>query len=422
MILTLRGAPPRAALPSAAVLTAVLTAASVAVPIAPATAGTVAATMVPARAAASAAPEVAYGRVPLKPPVPPTDSAQAPTLAEAPVERVFALAETMSWSRSVVVDADTGERVTTPPPPGTQRRLQVRSAAWDVLALDAEGGGWRRLPGAFGTQQSQLFPGPEAAASVSPDGRRLALGGTAQTPARVTTLQVDTGMRDGYRVGAYGTTTNLQFSPDGRYLALDLGVSRPEARHLPHDLVVVDLRTGVSRTVLQGRSGQYAWSPDSRRLAVTSGSGLARETTGRAPRRTVVVDVPTGRTTELPRPAARQVGAPVFSADGREVWVIAEDTARASTATQVLVRLPVDGSPARVVPLSPRPGRVDRHSIVGRRGNALLVRGYVNGPGPGLRAALLALSPRTGRLTPFLRALRWSPPVALTVLEKGRLS
>jgi Tol biopolymer transport system component len=58
-----------------------------------------------------------------------------------------------------------------------------------------------------------------------------------------------------------------RFSPDGRWIACTQWLSRTR----PYNLALVDVRTGATRII--GRVGQiedYAWSPDSKRLAFTS--------------------------------------------------------------------------------------------------------------------------------------------------------
>lgn len=67
----------------------------------------------------------------------------------------------------------------------------------------------------------------------------------------------------------------LQWSPDGRYLAVPAGNTESLANHVnPGRLVLVDLRTGAVRrfAAVGGLGiGRYAWSPDSRAIRYNTG-------------------------------------------------------------------------------------------------------------------------------------------------------
>ncbi|NHC46452.1 TolB family protein [Motilibacter aurantiacus] len=376
--------------------------------------------LAPASALTSAATST-DGYLPRAMPKPPTDSTAVPTLAASPITRGLTTAQILDWDDSVVFDYATGQRVTAPPPPGSRGAYTIESGVYDAYVLDADGTGWRRLPGRV-TQQRGPYA-QNAFPAISPSGRALAGGGTFQRPARVRTLTLRTGQQREYRLGTFGTTSNLQFSPDGRWLAFDLSRTRPNRPATPHDIVVLDLATGDFRTLLSGRTGPFSWSPDSRRIAVAAGGGLANELPG-PQRRTVVVDVATGGLTELARPGARGQSAPVFSADGRELWMLVQDKVRWKDARPALAVVPVDGTAARLVPLQgARTNSPYGVMVVGRRGDALLLSGPLDLARP-LRGGhgLSALSPRTGRVRPFLGDPSYpAGPLALTVLEKGQL-
>ncbi|NHC13911.1 hypothetical protein [Motilibacter deserti] len=373
--------------------------------------------------AGRAAATAGYGIVPRSVPAVPQDSAGLRRLADAAVQRVFTVREVLDWSRSVVEDPLTGERISAPPA-GPRRPVRVLDGYYDRVALDADGGReWLRLPSSLTRRETFPSSGLGAPLVLAPDGRHVGFGTASRGAARITVLAVASGRTRSYPVASGATATDLQFSPDGHRLAFALGRAAPGPRWNRTDLAVLDLRSGAVRTLLADRYGSFAWSPDSRRVAaaVDDYDYAGNEPTLVA-RRSVLVDVASGRATPLARPGGQQRGGPVFSSDGREVWLLAQDREDYRTARTVLVRSPVDGRAARVVRARQLPAPTGfLNPVLGRRGNALLMTGLVPRPGGATRTAVYALSPTSGRVTPFIRRLSWFPPVAVTVLEKGRL-
>jgi WD40 repeat protein len=104
-----------------------------------------------------------------------------------------------------------------------------------------------------------MVAGVGYAATVSPDGRRIAVGDEA---GYVNCFDVATGQKVWNYAGASGIRTNLTFSPDGRNLACCQGYSR--------DICILEVATGQLRDLrrVSSWSGQaLAFSPDGKVLA-----------------------------------------------------------------------------------------------------------------------------------------------------------
>lgn len=248
----------------------------------------------------------------------------------------------------------------------------------DVYAYGADGQGWRRLPDV--ARASQSATGATAAMGVyqalSPDGTRAAGGGTFQEPLVIHTMTLATSRRRDYVLDTpdrFGSVGALSYSPDNRWLAIDLGRTRPQ-HSARHQLVVIDTRTGHCRVLAEEISGSPRWSADSRRISVVTG------TSGRSARKppTIsVIDVADGSTRDVARlGAAAAVNAPLITPDGTGV-VVALGTASGG----VLRRYRLSGQLVAEVAL-----RAPENTVLGWRAGQILVTSE----------GVALLDPRTG--------------------------
>ncbi|NHC44118.1 TolB family protein [Motilibacter aurantiacus] len=347
-----------------------------------------------------AAPPVSGpGTFPRTQPAVPDDGSSVPALADAPIRRAAMLHSVIDWAASDVRDVATGARITARPtaPTGYTGTVVV-----DVLAYDADGSGWRRLPGQLRRGASEDPSPPDAFAQLSDDGTRTAGGGQFMRPVVVRTFVFATGEQRDYSLDRFGSVRDLRWSPDNRYIAFALGVARPDhtSAERGQRLMLLDTRTGEFRTLAQQVSAPVAWSSDSRRLAAVIG-----EAGSRAPKQPTlaVIDARSGHVKDLTRRPLSTTGAPVWSRDGRTLWVLGYGSA----GRTVLRTVDVDGGGERVEPV-PGAGVMP---ITGR-GDAIVVAG---GSGLGL------LSPETGRTRP-LTEVRWSGgSMALGILREGHI-
>lgn len=202
------------------------------------------------------------------------------------------------------------------------------------------------------------------------------------------------------------------WSPDGRQIAY---VSRREEepdRHLNYDLYIVEARAGAPERRLTSFPGsdldpywesRPAWSPDGRRIAYLR-SGEDRWIYY-APWQLAVVDVASGAE-RIPAPIDRCMSRPRWSADGRSVYALVEQS-RVTNLSRIEL------ATGRVTPLTGG-NRFDYDfDLAGRRGEPRLV---VLG-GDDLRPYGLAAVERGGSLRPldthndWLAAERWLAPV-----------
>jgi dipeptidyl aminopeptidase/acylaminoacyl peptidase len=188
----------------------------------------------------------------------------------------------------------------------------------EVWVVGADGTGLARVP----VEQAR-------APRWSPDGRTLAVIGGAERPA-VHALTPPSGAP----LAITGTegARDIAFSPDGRSLAFLRADDAPprtdpvvvdEQTPRPTRLWVVDAAGGVPRRVLPGEltAWRFAWSPDSRRIAVLASSSPLAEGQEYGSR-LLSMAVAGGEPLVLAEKTSPQ-SAPAFSPDGRTVAYLA---------------------------------------------------------------------------------------------------
>ena len=227
-------------------------------------------------------------------------------------------------------------------------------AKTQVWAMPALGGEARRL--------TELPAGVEDFA-WSPDGRRLAViawdparpAGTEQ-PKNPPPIVIDrfwfkqdvTGYLDERRQHLYvvdlaGGQAELltpgahdeylpAWSPDGRTIAYVTKRGADPDRHMNFDIYLVEPRTGAPERQLTTFEGadldpqwetRPAWSPDGRRIAYLQGGG--DKWVYYSPYQLAVIDVATGES-RLPAPIDRCFSKPRWSADGRSILALIEQS------------------------------------------------------------------------------------------------
>jgi dipeptidyl aminopeptidase/acylaminoacyl peptidase len=128
--------------------------------------------------------------------------------------------------------------------------------------------------------------------------------------------------------------------------------------HRTGHLWVVDAGTGAARrlTDLPAGVNAIAWSPDSTRIAVTTGARRFHDLFSVS--RVLVIDVATGRRTEVAAHPKGVYGTPTWLPDGRTIAVLGGNAPEAYYRNQVLL-FPADGS-------DPRGGRdlTGRHDVM----------------------------------------------------------
>lgn len=116
--------------------------------------------------------------------------------------------------------------------------------------------------------------------------------------------------------------------------------------HRTGHLWLVDVATGAARRLTQLPAGvnAIAWSPDSTRIAVTTGPRRGWDLLSRS--RVLVIDVATGRSTEVAAHPDGVYGSPAWLPDGKTVAVLGGHVPEAFYRNDVLL-FPADGSDAR---------------------------------------------------------------------------
>ena len=147
----------------------------------------------------------------------------------------------------------------------------------DTLALDGE-------PVAVAQNVRNAAAASRSAFSVSSTGVLVFRGGTLADSVRIRWYERG-GQRGDLVHADAGDFSNLELSPDGKYLAVVVGSGES-------DLWIKDLSSGAFQRVTSapGAETQEVWSPDSRRLAFAAAKGLSYTVVGSG----VVAAVPGG--------------------------------------------------------------------------------------------------------------------------------
>jgi imidazolonepropionase-like amidohydrolase/Tol biopolymer transport system component len=208
------------------------------------------------------------------------------------------------------------------------------------------------LPAVFADPGSSLPPRILHVPTVSPDGQHLIFGA-----AGFIWVQRLGGGAAEIVYKSDGFAWNGTMSPDNLHLAL------LEARHGTKSVKVLDMQSGITRTLVSGESWpwQLNWSPDGRRLIFVDTSE----------QQVVVVDASDG-SVQWVTPIRGSVWGvrPMFSPDGQAIYFSDEDT---------LFRLPL-GEGAALAPLTTLTDEFtdalvseDEHWLVFRRGRGIWV-------------------------------------------------
>ena len=291
-------------------------------------------------------------------------------------------------------------------------------ATTQVWALPANGGEPRRLTNLPGGVEDYVW---------SPDGTRLALIAMdperpegAIKPKKPAPIVVDRYQFKEDGIGYLGTRRRHLYlfdvatgradlltagdhdeylpawSPDGRQIAYVTKRGEDPDRHLNFDLYVVEARAGATERQLTRFPGsdldpywesRPAWSPDGRRIAYLR-SGENRWIYY-APWQLAIVDVASGEE-RIPAPIDRCMGRPRWSADGRSVYALIEQS-RVTNLSRI------DLASGRVTPLTTGHRFDYDFDLTSRRGEPRLV---VLG-GDDLRPYALAAVEKGGRLRPL---------------------
>ncbi|MEV0561120.1 hypothetical protein [Dactylosporangium sp. NPDC050588] len=227
-------------------------------------------------------------------------------------------------------------------PPGPALLMYVQGAGgprWlhtqQTVVLGADGHTYRRLdeaerrggPAELGTWQ-------DAPALLAPDGTRVAVGrtatGTAATDAAdIVVVDLRTGVTGTKATFGTGVVQPLAWSPDGTRLAYTVGDT---------ESAVLDFTTGIS-TRLATVATAAAFSPDGRRLAVQGAPDTEVE-----PRRAIrIVEVAGGEVVAELAPVGFGVliaGQAAWSPDGR--WLAVADNAGVGKLDCTIAFLPTD--------------------------------------------------------------------------------
>lgn len=174
----------------------------------------------------------------------------------------------------------------------------------------------------------------------SPDGKWLAVRSASRAPDRATDARRRRKLPP--RKPGEPPASDYWFFDRLRYMDNSEGFIAHKTGHL----WLVDVETGSARrlTDLPAGVNSIAWSPDGTRIAVTTGARRFHDLVSRS--RVLVIDVATGRQTEVTSHPAGVYGSPAWLPDGRTLAVLGGHAPEAFYRND-LVLFAADGSDAR---------------------------------------------------------------------------